>query len=540
MLFLRPGLCEFLAGLLWAWMPPVCDFSPPRYVVFPAFTQNPNPRAPLAAIVTFTTNEPAVVGIEINHDGEIHLAGPELTTEHSVPVLGLRAGAVNTVRVFLSDAAGNSTVSPPAYIQTDPLPEDFPPIEIRAGDAQGMEPGVTFFNPSRFGAGTIGLLAAVNARGEVIWHYRADGPTSDARQMANGNILFLDAAGAVEIDLLGNVVQRWHPTGPEGQAERAGSIPVRTTTFHHEIAELPWGNLLTLSTELRRIQQYPSSETDPDAPLRDSNVVGDLIVEFARDGTIVRQWSLLDVLDPYRIGYDSLGGSWNALYRGYFEQTRDWAHANAVVYDASDDSFIVSSRHQDAVFRMSRATGELMWILGNPDGWRWPWNQHLLQPDGTVEWPFHQHAPLVTPRGTILMFDNGNFRARPFERKRPAAESFSRAVEYSVNSETMTVSQVWSYGGPADELYYSSMLGYAQPLPLTGNVLITDGARRTDAVGNPSDSNVGTSRWARIVEVTRTTPGRKVFELIVGNPAQPLNAGWSVYRSRRLRSLYPY
>jgi len=72
----------------------------------------------------------------------------------------------------------------------------------------------------------------------------------------------------------------------------------------------------------------------------------------------------------------------------------------------------------------------------------------------------------------------------------------------------MTVSQVWSYGRPADgEMFYSNAPGDADWLPITGNVLITDGSRRT--LGVPA------RRFARIVEVTHTRPAEKVFELLI-------------------------
>jgi hypothetical protein len=75
-------------------------------------------------------------------------------------------------------------------------------------------------------------------------------------------------------------------------------------------------------------------------------------------------------------------------------------------------------------------------------------------------------------------------------------------------------------------------------LPDTGNVLVTDSARITDVDGAPMENVPGARRWARIVEVTHTRPARKVFELIVGDESQSRPFGWSVYRSRRIPSLY--
>ena len=64
--------------------------------------------------------------------------------------------------------------------------------------------------------------------------------------------------------------------------------------------------------------------------------------------------------------------------------TRDWAHANSIFYDASDDSIVLSFRHQDAVVKFSRESGELIWILGTHEGWKDPWKPYLLEPQASL------------------------------------------------------------------------------------------------------------------------------------------------------------
>jgi hypothetical protein len=390
-----------------------------------------------------------------------------------------------------------------------------------------MEPGVTLFNLSSPRQSSLGMLVAVNERGEVVWFYRSDRGIGDARRMSNGNLLFMEAVGAAEIDMLGNVLRRWSPARATLVEGDSMSIPVATDMFHHELYEMPSGQFLTLSTELRMLSQYPSSETDPEAPPETADVAGDVLVEFRSDGTVQNQWSLLSILDPFRIGFGSLGGQWDLIYPEAVNGTRDWSHANAIIHDPSDDSMIVSVRHQDAIVKIDHKTGNLIWILGEPGGWNPPWSRYLLRPAGDVQWPYHQHAPMITPRGTLLLFDNGNFRHRPFD-GRPN-ENYSRAVEYSIDREHMTVSEVWSYGGPGDEMFFSNALGDADWMPLTGNVLITDGSRAEPSRG----------RFARIVEVTHAQPARKVFEVIVRDAPASVPLGWQVYRSERLSSLYP-
>jgi arylsulfate sulfotransferase len=208
-----------------------------------------------------------------------------------------------------------------------------------------------------------------------------------------------------------------------------------------------------------------------------------------------------------------------------------------VFYEGSDDSIIVSLRHQDAVVKFSRETGEMIWIHGTHQGWKDRWKPFLLEPQGELEWQYHEHAARTTPQGTLLLFDNGNNRAWPPEQKQEAMDSYSRVVEYVIDPEAKTVSQVWKYGGPGDEIFFSPFISEADPLPATGNVLVTDGGRIRDKNGNVSDDIRGGHHWARIAEVTHANPPEKVFELVIDSPkSDPI--GWSVYRSERLPSLY--
>ena len=502
-----------------------------RFTKVPVIYQNPNPAVPLAAIVEFMTSEPVRAALVVNdgYSERVLQFRKSFQTEFTLPVLGLSPGRKSTITVIASDRFGRRIRWPNLEFTTGPLPDDFPFLEPAVSRPQQMEPGVTLFAPFKPGTPSYGLLVAVNAIGEVVWYYRSDENMGDVRRLRNGNLLSLDVSGATEIDMLGNVVQRWHPTGL-GKTGHGISTPVSIDSFHHEIYPMTSDRFLVLSSELRRLAGYPASETDRDAPVADANVVGDVIAEFTRDGSVVGFWRMLDLLDPYRIGFDSLSGAaWDRLYGYAVEGTKDWGHGNAVIYDPTDDSLIVSLRHQDAVVKIRYKTGDLVWILGTPEGWNTPWSRYLLSPDGDLDWPYHQHAPEITPHGTLLLFDNGNFRHSPFDGRDDV--NYSRAVEYAVDVKRMSVSQVWTYGGRDSEMFFSNALGDADWMPRTGNVLITDGSRVTEG---PTPS-----RWARILEVTHTTPAEKVFELIIKDRPGGPPSGWRVYRSERLRSLYP-
>ena len=393
------------------------------------FATNPSGRVPLVAQATFTTDEGAQVSVEISAGERTWVEAPAsgYHVEHSVMVLGLQPERAYQIVVVATDAAGNEVRSSAYEITTPALPDDFPPITATRSEPERMEPGVTLFSVYRREGddrgNDYGLLVAVNAAGEVVWYYRSDERITDARRLRNGNLLHNGGAKRdrmYEIDMLGHVVRQWHAAGVGGDAPTE-SIPVAIDSLHHEVYEMPSGNFLALSSELRQLDNYPSSETDPAAPRETAYVVGGVIVEFTPAGQIVRELKLFDLLDPYRIGYDSLGtGFWRELYGAVVEgDTRDWLHDNAIIYDDRDDSAIVSLRHGDAVIKVGLATGELTWILGTPAGWKSPQQDRLLTPVGAVEWTFHQHAPMLTPEGTLLLYDNGNYRVRPYDEKPP-------------------------------------------------------------------------------------------------------------------------
>ena len=195
------------------------------------------------------------------------------------------------------------------------------------------------------------------------------------------------------------------------------------------------------------------------------------VIEVARDGTVRQRWSIADAIDPSRIGWQSLQD--DAL-------GKDWAHANSVVVDPSDGGLVVSLRHQDAVIKLDRQTGALVWILSNPDGWRPPYTDRLLQGSEGTTWPYHQHAAMVTDEGHILMFDNGNFdRTTPYSGTDDGEGYYSRMVEYRIDPDAGTVDEVWSHHQTSTGPLFSGTFGDADRLE--GTRLGVFGRMYTDA-----------------------------------------------------------
>jgi hypothetical protein len=514
------------------------DTTPPAFMTQPVVAINANPLAPLTGRVQVTSDEPVVVEIYVREAtrGFRFQATQDFATTHDLPLVGFRPNRTHRVTVALRDAAGNRSVWPVGFVLTTPaLPAFFPPIDVVTSTPSLMEAGVTlaglrWSSPSLPSVGT--YCVYFDATGEVVWLYQAPSSLSNViRTRAGTFLLQLSNRLVREIDLFGDTVTEWWAARTGVAGAPAGAVLVDCDSFHHELYELSenaGGNFLALSTEVRTYPNYPTSEVDPTQTTPRANVVGDVVVEFQRDGKVVDEFKILDVLDPYRLCYGSLAGFYNQLYG---VETLDWSHGNAAVLDESDDTWVISLRHQDAVVKVRRSDHSIVWIHGPHERWGPAWAPYLLTPVGfPFEWNFHQHSPDVDAAGNLTMFDNGNYRAIPPAPGAPSSQWYSRAVRYNVDPVSMTTTQVWDWQDSTP--YFSPMFGDADPLPTTGNNLVVDGAKPVTGAN---------ASYSRLVEFRAAAPGQQiVFELVVNDPAGPSPSpyNWTIYRAERYGSIY--
>lgn len=512
----------------------------PRFTEPVSLQANPNPDVPLAAVVKFSTDQPVTTEIHVS-DGEHEWTldyGESSKPSAGLAVVGMRPNRSHQIRVSVQGANGGQAQAGPLEFTTPPLPEvgdDFPPINIVVSKPEKMEPGITLFNPQRRRVGAppnaddrLGLLIALDSSGEVVWYYRSSqNSINDFGLTRAGTILFASGLNRlVEIDWLGNVVHQWYAKDwPRGGGEEG--VGVDAVSFHHSVDELPNGNIITLSIEQREFDDYFTTDSDPNAPRQRRKVIGDVIIEFEREtGRVVWEWHAFDHLDPYRIGYESLFPFW--ARRG-FPDTVDWSHANNLVYDASDDTIAVNFRVQGALVKIARASKEIKWILSEPGGWG-NRSEKLLKAEGEVRWPYHQHSPTPTPVGTMLVFDNGNYQARPFDPPLPPKDTYSRAVEYKIDEKNMTVRELWASEKMGLDRVVSMAMGDVEWLPQTKNILVGYGAlvdpEALDTVTWDARSRLNANQWTRIREYARN-PDEIVFEIDLKTDRPDL--GWTLF-----------
>ena len=267
-------------------------------------------------------------------------------------------------------------------------------------------------------------------------------------------------------------------------------LPLRFNDFSHSMDDAQNGHyfLRVSSSNYKR------------ADGKNVHTVRDVIAEVDANGKVVDEWRLMDILDPYRdnvlkvldqgavcLNIDaSLAGktlSTEELAKADASDRfgdivgtgagRNWAHVNSVDYDPSDDSIIISSRHQSAMIKIGRDK-KVKWILGSPEGWKEAWAGKVLTPvdkngkpikcegskcEGDFDWTWTQHTAFridEMSKGDIIYlsaFDNGD--ARGMEQPALPEMKYSRAVVYKIDQKKMTVEQVWEYGKERGHEWYS-------------------------------------------------------------------------------------
>ena len=466
-------------------------------------TKNPYDLAPLTAEAVFSTTVPVRVSLTVPGEEPVTQTFGA-ATEHRIPILGLYPDTDNqvTLRLESDEAAVQTTLT----IETPPLPVGFPTVDITAANREAMEPGWTL-SGFRFNDDPVRPVPFMfDANGDIRWYIDLsflEGRTALER-LANGNFVFGLDGTIYEYNMLGAEINRWQIPG---------------YLYHHDIVEKSDGNLVIAAAK------------------EGLDTVDDFVIELARDsGEIVRVWDFRQVLDVSRQTYE--------------QEVEDWLHMNAVWYDESDDTLIVSGRNQGVV--KVTAENELVWILAPHKGWGRagpagngfdtseylltavdangnPYAEPVQQGDESAAdfgWTWGQHAPMVLPNGNLFVFDNG--RKRNFSEEGP---TFSRGVEYEIDEEAMTVKQVWQYGEARGDAFYSPIISDVDYLPQTDNRLIMPGI--INSFGEPP-------AYALVTEVTYPNE-EVVFEADIKFANLFDGASRfkdSVYRSERL-PLYP-
>ena len=411
----------------------------------PNVVLNPYGNSPLTALVMFTTDEETEVEVTIKgkDKNSTFTHTFESAKEHYLPIYGLYANKEN--EVILKVGEESKTLK----IKTEALPDNMAlPTSVTAKkDKLGND--LYFFTPS-----SSGYTVAYDVNGDVRW-YLTNYALWKVDRLENGNLLLSTErlvnspyymTGMYEMTLLGKIVKEYSLPGG----------------YHHDYYEMPNGNFLVASDNFS------------------SGTVEDYIVEMDRNtGEIVKTFDLTKILNKE----DGKSENWTQY---------DWFHNNSVWYDEKTNSITLSGRHQDAVINLDYETGKLNWIIGDPTNWSEEYQKYFFTPVGDdFEWQWSQHAAMITPEGYVFILDNGNNKSKIESEYVPASKSYTRGVMYKIDTENMTIEQIWEYGKERGSSFYSPYISDVDYLDQNHYIVHSGGIVSVD--GKPSNQPAGLS-----------------------------------------------
>ena len=285
--------------------------------------------------------------------------------------------------------------------------------------------------------------AIYDTKGEIRWYMEPSkiydpnniymaGIMMGFRQNNDGAFTWGYGQRYVKYDLMGREI--FNRQLPDGYAD-----------FSHAMDPMQNGNYL--------VRVASADHARPDG--KHVRTVRDVIIEVDQNGTVVDEWALWDILDPYRnnvlkaldqgavclnIDATKAGQTITAEQLAELDKTdnfgdivgagagRNWAHINSVDYDPTDDSIIISSRHQSALIKIGRDK-QVKWIMGSPEGWGPKFADKVLKPvdkdgkpikcegskcEGDFDWTWTQHTGWRVDSKSdkdvfyLSVFDNGD------------------------------------------------------------------------------------------------------------------------------------
>jgi arylsulfotransferase ASST len=289
------------------------------------------------------------------------------------------------------------------------LPADFPAsTSQRPGQPEAQWYTVAPANKINFQPFPPGLsrnyVGIYDTNGVPVWWMKADHVPTDFALLPNGNVAWTrdDNTADEEHRLDGSLVRALGAA--DGQ------------TDHHEFLLLPNGNYV-LTTE----RKLPGFEACGQSNV---TIIDNGVKEIAPDGSLVWSWWASD-----HIATSETPSAWcnpPIIAGGAY----DVYHINSIEPDG--DAYALSFRQLDAVYKISRADGSIVWKLG---GTNRPESLTVIDdPLSTGGDTFRgQHDARVLPDGSVTIHDNGFH---------PGSTRAPRSVRYSLDPTAKTATLV--------------------------------------------------------------------------------------------------
>ncbi len=241
-----------------------------------------------------------------------------------------------------------------------------------------------------------------NNRGVPMWWY--DAPAQGTKVHSDGNVLWFDRA-----------FRRWELHRLDGSRVRTLDA-VGPPADPHDLLPLDNGGYLYGS-------YVPQEHVDTSAygGSSDATVLNTELVQVSSADQVVWDWT-----SQGEIGLEETGRFWGRAVNKPRPEGYDIQHWNSV--EPAGDSVIASFRHLDAVYKIRRSSGNIVWKLG---GTSTP-QSLTVERDPRGNALGAQHDARLLPDGTLTVFDNRTNLGQ----KRP------RAVRFRIDEASRTATLV--------------------------------------------------------------------------------------------------
>jgi hypothetical protein len=267
--------------------------------------------------------------------------------------------------------------------------------------------------------GSARYVTFVDANGTPVWWLSHPRVPLDAHLLSDDTVAF--ARGEATPFGTGDTAYEIHRL--DGSLVRELKT-VGSPTDHHELQQLASGNYLLATYKPREHADLSQFGGPADAKVLDS-----VIQELTPQGDLVWSWNSKD-----HIALSETSAWWETVLdpppitagAGF-----DLVHINAIEVDG--DSLLVSMRHTDAIYRIRRSDGAVLWKLGGTT------TPESLTVEGDPRTPTFsgQHDVHRLADGTITVYDNGTKASRA-----------PRGVRFSIDAAAGTATWLGSVTDP--------------------------------------------------------------------------------------------
>lgn len=382
----------------------------------------------------------------------------------------------------------------------------FPAISVPIDGATATKQSALLINALTFTPPDVYVPFATDLSGRVIWYYNLPQQRPyNIRPVSGGTMLLLmsdpgrpSLAQQIfrEIDLAGNTIRQTSVQRVSQQLKALGKYPI--VSFSHEAIRLANGHTILLAAQEK---MYPAGTQGSAEPV---DILGNAIIDLNQNLQVAWSWSAFDHLDinrPATLGETCLAGHvYTCPPVRLASVANDWVHANSLNYVPADGSLILSSRHQDLIYKIDygsgQGTGNVIWRLGLGGDFT------VTGTEDPYPWFSHQHQAEFQPGGLLTVYDNGNTRVA----QNPGQNS--RGQAWIIDEEGMTANLTLN----ADLGVFSVAVGSAQLLG-NGNYHFNSGWIATGPSTASAKSVETLPNGSIIYELTNSTINYRTYRM---------------------------